>query len=160
MYVKNCVVVAACLLAFVCLGCAPSGPEIAGVEGVVTMDGEPLPDAMVVFIPESGRPAGASTDSQGRYELNFTEGRKGAMLGKNRVRISTAADPSETPDGQPIPGRPETVPSQYNSQSTLEFTVVAGKNTANFDLTSEGEIGEQDDMITSSIEDEKSEPQE
>ena len=60
------------LLAYV--GCSSSGPDIAYVSGRVTMDGKPLAQATVVFIPEDGRPAGARTDADGRYVLNFTAG--------------------------------------------------------------------------------------
>src|SRR5262245_51132847 len=38
-------------------GCGPGGPEIAHVAGRVTMDGKPLSNAAVVFVPETGRPA-------------------------------------------------------------------------------------------------------
>jgi hypothetical protein len=145
MYVKNGVVAGACLLALVCLGCGPGGPEIATVEGTVTLDGEPLPNASVVFVPEDGRPAGATTDAQGHYELTFTEGRQGAIVGKNKVRISTARDPSETPGGDPIPAVPETIPMKYNAQTELEFTVEPGqRNVADFDLTSEGDLAAPD----------------
>ena len=145
MHLKNCVVLGACLLVLACIGCGPGGPPIESVEGTVTLDGKPLPNASVVFVPENGRPAGATTDSQGHYVLTFTEGRQGAMLGKHKVRISTARDPSETPSGEPIPASPETIPAKYNAQTELEFTVEAGKkNTADFDLSSEGEIAEQD----------------
>ena len=54
-------------------GCSSSGPEIASVSGRITMDGKPLANATVVFIPENGRPAGARTDADGKYVLNFTE---------------------------------------------------------------------------------------
>ena len=108
MYVKKCAVLGVCLLVVTCLGCGPGGPEIASVEGTVTMDGKPLPDASVVFIPENGRPAGATTDSEGKYVLTFTQGRKGAMPGKNKVRISTAPIPVRRPMGnrsRPLPRR-------------------------------------------------------
>lgn len=119
------------------LGCGDGGPGIAGVEGTVTLDGQPLADASVVFAPQSGRPAGAKTDAEGRYELSFSQGRKGAMPGVHRVMISTAADASQTADGQPIPARKETVPAKYNASTELEFTVESGKtNVANFNLTS------------------------
>ena len=146
MYLKNCVVLGACLSVLACLGCAPTGPDIESVEGTVTLDGEPLPNASVVFVPENGRPAGAMTDDQGHYVLTFSEGRQGAMLGKHKVQISTATDPSETPSGEAIPAVPETIPSKYNAQTELEFTVEAGKkNTADFDLESEGELPETDE---------------
>jgi hypothetical protein len=128
------------VLSLVCLGC-DRGPEIASVEGTVTMDGKPLPNASVVFIPENGRPAGARTDERGHYVLEFTEGRQGAIPGKNWIRINTAAEASEAADGTPIPAQRETIPAKYNTQSALEFTVEAGKkNIANFDLDSKGPL--------------------
>jgi hypothetical protein len=126
-------------------GCGPDGPEIARVEGTVTLDGSPLSHAAIVFIPENGRPAGATTDESGRYVLNFTEGRQGAMPGKHRVRVTTQRDAGETADGQPIPASAETIPMHYNANSQLEFTVESGKNNvANFDLKSGGAMPEAD----------------
>jgi hypothetical protein len=125
-------------------GCS-SDSDIGRVEGIVTLDGQPLPKATVVFIQGQGRPAGGITDEEGRYVLNYAEGRKGALPGVNRVRITTAQGPSETPDGQPVPAVPERIPTQFNTESTLEFEVVAGEvNVANFDLVSKGKIARED----------------
>jgi len=137
------------LIAFVVIiagwGCGGGDTDISKVEGVVTMDGNPLPKATVLFISGQGRPAGAITDENGRYELNYTAGRKGAIPGKNRVQITTAQGPSETADGQPIPGVRETIPLQYNVESILEFTVEEGKvNVANFDLESKGKVSSEE----------------
>ena len=125
-----------------CFGCGKGGPPIEHVEGTVTMDGQPLKNATVLFVPQSGgRPAAAATDENGHYVLTFTEGRRGAMLGPNKVQISTQADPGETLEGDPIPGHPETVPVQYNVETTLSFDVKEGEdNVANFDLKSGGPI--------------------
>ena len=118
-------------------GCGPGGPEIASVTGRVTMDGKPLPNATVLFIPENGRPAGANTDADGNYVLNFTQGRRGAIPGPNTIRIMTQRDAGQDDDGQTVPGSPETVPAKYNTESTLTFTVEAKKNNvADFDLLS------------------------
>jgi len=114
----------ATLLTLGSLGCGPGGPEIARVEGTVKMDGKPLEDAAVVFIPENGRPAGARTDKDGHYVLNFSEGRRGAIPGKSSIRMTTDREASEGADGKPIPDAPETILMKYNTQSTLEFTVV------------------------------------
>jgi len=131
-----------------CLGC-DSGPEIAYVEGTVTMDGQPLANATVVFIPEDGRPAGGRTDASGHYELTFTAGREGAIPGKNSIRISTYTEASEAEDGSPIPGQKETVPAKYNSQSELEFTVAPGTNNiADFALDSKGPLPAEDTLLT------------
>jgi hypothetical protein len=120
-------------------GCGKGGPEIAHVSGRVTMDGKPLAKATVVFVPENGRPAGAETDADGRYVLNFGSGRRGAIPGKNTIRIMTMKDAGQDADGKSIPGSPEMVPAEYNSESTLTFTVEPNKrNVADFDLKSGG----------------------
>ena len=122
-------------------GCSASGPEIAYVSGRVTMDGKPLPNAAVVFVPENGRPAGARTDEDGNYVLNFAQGRKGAIPGNATVRIMTFRDADQDENGQTIPGSPETVPSRYNAESTLTFNVEPKKsNVANFELESGGPV--------------------
>jgi hypothetical protein len=125
-------------------GCSSSGPQIAYVSGQVTMDGVPLPNATVVFVPENGRPSGANTDQNGNYVLNFAQGRKGAIPGPNTIRIMTMRDAGQDENGQTIPGSAETVPSRYNSESILTFDVEPGKrNVANFELQSTGEKARQ-----------------
>lgn len=122
-------------------GCSSGGPDIAYVTGRVTMDGKPLANAAVVFIPENGRPAGATTDADGNYVLNFTQGRRGAIPGKNLIRVSTQREAQEDASGKPIPASRETVPAKYNTNTSLEFTVEPKKkNVANFDLDSKGPI--------------------
>ena len=104
------------------------------------MDGKPLANATVVFIPENGRPAGARTDADGNYVLNFTEGRRGAMPGTNTIRITTLREAEQDENGKTVmPGSPETIPPKFNTSTTLSFTVEPNKkNVANFDLKSSG----------------------
>lgn len=124
------------------VGCTSSGPEIAHVSGRVTMDGKPLPNATIVFIPENGRPAGSRTDESGNYVLIFTEGRQGAIPGPNSVRISTARDAEQDENGKTVlAGSKETVPMEYNAATKLTFTIEPKKkNVANFDLKSGGKL--------------------
>ena len=118
------------------LGCGTSGPEIATVEGTVTLDGKPLPEASVLFINQSGRPAAAWTDDFGKYRLMFDEGRSGAIPGDNLVRISTFRFGVA---GKP--GKKETIASEYNVRSKLSFKVEPDKkNIANFELKSGGKV--------------------
>ncbi len=118
------------------LGCGPNGPEIATVEGTVTLDGKPLPEASVLFINQSGRPAAAWTDESGKYRLIFDENRSGAIPGDNLVRISTFRFGVEG-----MPGKKETIAAEYNVRSTLSFKVEPSKkNIANFDLKSGGKV--------------------
>jgi hypothetical protein len=124
-------------LALVSAGCWSSGPEIAYVTGKVTMDGKPLPNVTVVFVPPNGRPSGAQTDANGEYVLNFSQGRSGAMPGKNMVRFTTLRDGYEDESGKKIPGSKETIPPHYNGDSQLTFDVEPNKrNVANFELVS------------------------
>lgn len=122
-------------------GCGTGGPDIARVEGTVTMDGKPLPRAFVVFIPTGGRPAAAETDANGKYTLEFSAGRKGAIPGKNRVEINTQRQAETNADGSVTPGAKEIVPAKYNRNSTLVFDVVDGQtNVADFKLETGGKV--------------------
>src|SRR6266550_1132156 len=77
------------LLSACLLGCGARG-DLASVRGKVTLDGQPLPDAFVVFAPtKKGTTSYGRTDAGGNYEMMFTDYQKGAWIGENSVRIST-----------------------------------------------------------------------
>lgn len=135
------------LTSLLCLGCGDSGPDRGYVEGTVTMDGEPLPDAVVTFQPEdTGRPSYGRTDENGEYELQYTSDKKGALVGSHRVSISTHERGGSAEGGYGADeaggakGSPEKVPAQYNYDTELRETVESGNNTIDFELSSEGEI--------------------
>lgn len=131
-----------CVLSIICAlaGCQPSGPEIARVEGTVTMDDKPLAGAVVMFVPVGGRPSASETDANGKYILEFSAGRKGAVPGMNRVEINTARLAFER-DGKQYPAVKESVPAKYNRNTELEFNVEPKKkNIADFHLKSGGKI--------------------
>ena len=91
------------------VGCGGS-LEYAEVEGTVTLDGKPLPDVEVVFMPNPGSasPAGSAncfTDATGRYRLRTGRtNRSGAVVGKYVVVINdVAAYPTPVgDDGSPL----------------------------------------------------------
>lgn len=115
--------------------------NLAQVEGTITMDGKPLASASVLFVHPEASPSGARTDDKGFYRLSYGETEMGALPGKYTVRVSTVVGANIDDQGKPVPGKKETVPARYNSQTTLEFEVVKGKkNIANFDLDSKGPI--------------------
>ncbi|WP_144972051.1 carboxypeptidase-like regulatory domain-containing protein [Bremerella volcania] len=127
----NCAILF-CLMSLV--GCQ-GGNE--GVTGTVSLDGKPLPKAEVVFTPtEGGRPATATTDASGKYDLLYTINQKGAPAGEYVVRIRTATTTTGE-DGRDIQS-PELVPAKYNQQSELVVEVKEGAaNQFDFDLKSE-----------------------
>lgn len=118
----SCIWVAFTLVVY--CGCGAGGPEIASVEGTVTMDGKPLANATVVFSPVGGRPAGARTDEDGHYVLNFGSGRKGAIPGINKIRVTTMSEAYEKEDGTKVNGSRETIPVEYNQATTDRKSVV------------------------------------
>ncbi|MEQ1826430.1 MAG: carboxypeptidase regulatory-like domain-containing protein [Pirellula sp.] len=136
-------IVCVLLVISIAVGCGSDGPEIARVEGTITMDDKPLPAAIVMFVPTGGRPSVSETDSNGKYVLEFSGGRKGAIPGINRVEINTARLAYEK-DGKNFPAVRESVPAKYNRLTTLEFQVEPGKrNIADFAIKSGGKIIEE-----------------
>lgn len=89
-------------------------PELADVTGTVQMDGQPLANAAIKFVPTNGRPSSAITDSGGNYRMQYNEDAAGVLPGLCRVLISTGTATTENEDGEPVPGNPETVPAEYN----------------------------------------------
>ena len=128
-------------------GGGPSRPPTYPVEGTVTLDGKPLPDATVTFRPagtDSGqRPANGKTDADGRYQLTTFSAGDGAMAGSYRVAImkfaavdsaAIAADGDDyVPPRGPLPTPKNELPKKFADadQSGLTATVEA---------TAEGEI--------------------
>jgi len=118
-------------------GCGSGGPALGQVEGTVTLDGVPLPGARVIFTPvDGGRSSMAVTDGSGHYELEFAAGKKGAVVGKHKVTISTFEAGEKDDSGQLVGFVPERVPAKYNTNSTLEVEVKRGHQVIDFPLDS------------------------
>jgi hypothetical protein len=126
-------------------GCS-SGALIERVEGIVTLDGQPLPDIRVNFQPQSRETAQAGigsygvTDAQGRYVLRRadTDG-QGAVVGTHTVSLSDKkvenASDADAGDTSSVPK--SRIPAKY-AETPLTYEVKAGEmNEANFELTSQ-----------------------
>ena len=129
---------AVALIAGFSLGCGDS--NLGEVNGTVTLDGTPLPDATLVFTPlAGGRPAAGKTDSEGKYQLIYSRDEEGAMLGEHVVEITTGDEIANEDDT--VTKVPEKVPAKYNANSELRAVIEDGENECNFDLeTTAGEI--------------------
>ena len=100
----GCHLVLVCLTAAM-LGCG-DGEEYVPVGGTVSLNGEPLPDAKLIFEPigdESGiapgKPSYGRTDKTGHYTLICPIAKAdGAAVGKHRVRIVTTKAAEYTPE--------------------------------------------------------------
>lgn len=125
------------------LGC--SGPKIVPVSGVVTLNGEPLPNATVTFQParqgdniNPGPGSMANTDARGAFTLKVVgEDVPGAYVGKHRVEIAAYVREKGDAGRERGEAMRNLVPRRYNDKSTLTFEVPpGGTSEANFDLTS------------------------
>lgn len=127
------------LLVSILLGCSgtPSDQPVTGeVEGIVTLDGNPLANARVIFVPqEGGQASDAVTDDSGRYVLRYKRDIMGAKIGQHTVTVTTFEAQELDDFGKPTGGRPELVPAQYNENSTLVVEVKKGKNDIPLPLT-------------------------
>jgi hypothetical protein len=134
----------ACLVLFVSIAFAGCGSDQSSVSGKLTLDGKPLArsenvQVTIMFFPESGSgaPAAAMADESGRYEL-ATGGRSGLAPGNYVVTlIATEVTPAAN-GGAPI--KRVATPLRYanQKQSGLRAEVQLGRNTFDFDLTSQG----------------------
>ncbi|QDT79823.1 hypothetical protein Mal35_32910 [Gimesia maris] len=99
-----------------------NAPALGQVKGKVTLDGAPLADANVTFMPEKVRASSGTTDSEGNYELTYIRDQMGAAIGNHKVVISKLVDEKET------------IPPNYSDETELTAEVKAGANEINFDL--------------------------
>ncbi|HKA06052.1 MAG TPA: hypothetical protein VKD71_02260 [Gemmataceae bacterium] len=118
-------------------GC--SGSNVVPVSGTVTYKGQPVPNAYVHFVPQTGRPSLGETDANGKFTLSYDPETKGAELGKHRVfmQYNALADnsrpgviPGETP---PLANEWKEFFSKYGpDKSTLSIEI--SKSTSDLKL--------------------------
>jgi hypothetical protein len=114
-------------------------PKLQPVTGVVKLDGNPMKNADLMFLPKTGDlEAGGRSDADGKYEL-YVRDKKGAVAGSYKVTISKRVrdDGSEFPEDRSAMGiGKETLPPKFVDRTRTELTaeVKEGSNEINFDL--------------------------
>ena len=122
-------------------GCGgDEGPQFGQVTGKVTLDGQPVPAGMVMFIPDlasgtTGPASQAQIGSDGQYELAGPGGREGAIVG---THIVTVAGPEVSSDssGQPAPSVKLPDRYKYEQSSGIKKEVKEGENAIDIELSS------------------------
>jgi hypothetical protein len=114
-------------------GCGGSGANLGKVTGKVTLAGQPVNEALVMFSPvNGGSPSVGRTTADGSYTLVYARGINGAVVGDHTVTISTYKEALEDP---PTPEVKETVPLKYREGDDLpKVTVKSGSNNLDFTL--------------------------
>ena len=119
-------------------------PKLHEAKGTVTFAGQPLADATVTFIPESGLVAVGKTDSSGNFSLK-TQGDLGATEGEYRVVITaieqkktlTAEEMEKLTDEERRKLGKSRIPARYgdpNGSELWEKVAASGPNTYSFNL--------------------------
>ena len=78
------------LLSVVALvGCKSDRPLIVPVSGVVTIEGKPLANAAIAFMPVGGGRFGyGATDEDGQFKIGTFTDSDGAIVGEHRISIT------------------------------------------------------------------------
>ena len=136
------------------VGCGPKGRtlRVEYVEGVITLDGQPVSGVLVTFIPQNEgdgtEAAGGYSNAKGMYKLSSMNGDpgRGAVAGEYIVTISkievhdpkanmsyeeAAASKLESTQKQLLPAI-----YQDRKNTPLSATIVKGKNRFDFDVKS------------------------
>jgi hypothetical protein len=114
-------------------GCGDS--SVGTVTGTVTLDGQPLQQGTVRFVPADGKsqPAGAEV-KDGKFTASVPVGvmqvefSAAKVVGKRKMY--------DTPDSPVVEETAEILPERYNVKTELKITVKAGNQAETFDLKS------------------------
>ncbi|WP_428306658.1 carboxypeptidase-like regulatory domain-containing protein [Lacipirellula sp.] len=141
---SNSFVYPALMLSTVLLGCGGTSNQ-ATVDGVVTLEGAPVPSGSISFVPASGGTQSyAMSDASGNYEV-YTGREAGLKPGEYNVTIVARERPAvnQTELGGPAPAGAAITPAWYASPETsgLKFTVAPGANEINLELSKQAPAG-------------------
>ena len=121
------------LTGFTLLGC---GSRVSTVSGKVTLDGAPLANGTIAFVPADGRTASAEVKiKDGFYSVQMPPGRKRVQISATKVigqRVVYAGDPNSPV----VDNVQEIIPQQYNAATTLTFEATTGGAQQDFALKS------------------------
>jgi hypothetical protein len=129
-----------CLTSLI-IGCSSSNR--AEVSGTVLLDGQPIEEGSIQFIPTEGTtgPSTGGVITKGKY---YIASRDGAIVGKNRVELRSfkmsdkkIQDPT-APPGTLTAMRVQAFPPEYNEQSKVVKEIRPGSNTIDFDVVTKG----------------------
>ena len=137
------VLIATGMLMSLCVGCGQGdGATRCAVKGKVTLDGSPIEAGSIAFMPAGGTegPTAGGQIEKGEYSIPSD---KGPVEGRYRVEIRAPQKTGKmiqapmAEEGTMVEETAESVPAKYNSESTLEEEIKAGKNVLDFELTSQ-----------------------
>jgi len=128
------------------LGAAGCGQPRGTVQGVLMVQGQPLANVLVAFVPDpdrggtSGRSVGV-TDAEGRFQLRGDDRRPGAPTGWHRVVLEdlNIYELPRSNDGRLLEQPIERFPPRYSDilRTPLLREVIAGAQVIDLELPAE-----------------------
>ena len=119
-------------------GCSSneSGPKLLQVTGTVTLDGQPIPEANILFKDPNGENKSYfASVKEGSFSTKIEAGKRIAIISANRQSKDKMVDNAEGTGKEPA--MEQYLPAKYNEKSTLEIEVKPdSENQFPFDLKS------------------------
>jgi hypothetical protein len=118
-------------------GCRQGWQYNEQVEGTVKLDGAPVANALVRFVPDDPKIQGPAssgyTDEKGHFTLACENGKPGAVLAKHNVLVLAGRGGDEAAATRRV-----NIPAAYGSplNTPLQVEVTADKHTYDLDLRS------------------------
>lgn len=113
--------------------------ETTPVSGIVTLDGKPVPQGALLFVPVvPGPPGQATLKPDGTFVAGIYEANDGLIPGEYTVAISGQMEIDPMPTGTPLAedaGKqkpPEQLPENYGDDTKSGLTASIKKNEKNF----------------------------
>lgn len=109
------------------------GPSLGTVSGTVTVDGKPLENGVIAFVPADGNGVPITVDIKGgSYSVQ-------TVAGKKRVQVSAPIVTGrrkeyDGPDAPLVDVTEESIPPKYNSDTELSFDLPAGASIKDWSL--------------------------
>src|SRR5437763_2737138 len=105
-------------------GCS-SEPAKASVTGEVTLDGQPLKQGLIRFVPADGKgPTADAPIADGRFTARVPPGEKRVQV--SAPKVTGRIKMYDTPDSPVVEQTAELLPDRYNVRTELTWTLTAG----------------------------------
>lgn len=132
-----------CLVIAACIGCGKKGPQRAAVAGHVTLDGQPINEGVIQFLPFEGTigPEAGGVITKGQYDIAQ---QRGPVVGKARVELRASKKTGrrvQDPTGRPgtlTDEYKEMFPPDFNTNSALVREIKDDRNELDFDIRTKG----------------------
>jgi len=103
------------------------------VSGEVTLDGKPLKEGVIRFVPEDGKsPTADAPVADGKFQATVPAGKKRVEI--SAPKVVGKRKMYDTPDSPVVDEVAELIPAKYNVRSELTLTVGRGAQKEKFEL--------------------------